>query len=119
MEVRRVVTGKTPEGKSVFASDGPIETIAPALTPGAEFHTIWGSDVVTQLPQSGALPAFTQWFPPRRLPVGFFTVAPANTPAAQLSDPGAALARFEAKLPACSATWNPAPPACTPPRRWM
>ena len=100
MEVRRVVTGKTPEGKSVFVSDGLIPAIAPSLTPGAEFHTIWGSDTVVQLPSDGSQPPFTQWFPPAGgFRVGFFTVAPANTPAPQLSDPNAALAEFEQQLP--------------------
>ena len=100
MQVRRVVTGKNAEGKSVFVSDEEVTPYVPALTPGAEFHTIWGSDVVTQLPQDGTLPAFTQWFPPPSgSRVGLFTVAPANAPASQVTDVPAALAEFEANMP--------------------
>jgi len=111
MDVRRVVTGKTPEGKSVFVSDGLIETIAPALTPGAEFHTIWGSDTVPQLPQDGTEPAHPQWFPgPGGYRVGFFTVAPANAPAPQVTDMNAALADFEAKMPGLLGHMEPGAP---------
>jgi mannose-6-phosphate isomerase-like protein (cupin superfamily) len=100
MNVRRVVTGKNAEGKSVFVSDTEVPGIAPAITPGADFHTIWGSDVVTQLPQDGTMPGFTQWFPPPGgYRVGLFTVAPANAPAPQVADPAAALAEFEQQLP--------------------
>ena len=111
MDVRRVVTGKTPAGKSVFVSDGLIKTIRPSLTPGAEFHTIWGSDTVLQLPQNGTMPPFTQWFPPPGgFRVGFFAVAPANTPAPQLADPQAALAEFEQQLPGLLGHMEPGAP---------
>lgn len=111
MNVRRVVTGKTPEGKSVFVSDGLIETISPALTPGAEFHTIWGSDAVVQLPSNGERPPFTQWFPPAGgFRVGFFSVAPANTAMPPGTDVGAAFAEFEAKLPGMLAHMEPDSP---------
>jgi len=111
MDVRRVVTGKTREGKSVFVSDGLIETIAPALTPGAEFHTIWGSDTVVQLPQDGTIPPFSQWFPPAGgFRVGFFSVAPANTPPPQVTDMSAALAEFEQKLPGLLGHMEPGAP---------
>lgn len=100
MHVRRVVTGKNAQGKSVFVSDTQIAPITPTLTPGAEFHTVWGSDVVTQLPQDGTMPPFTQWFPPPGgYRIGMFTVAPANAPAPQVTDMAAAFADLEAKLP--------------------
>lgn len=100
MNVRRVVTGKNAEGKSVFVSDTEVTPFAPAITPGAEFHTIWGSDVVTQLPQDGTMPAFTRWFPPPGgYRVGLFTVAPANAPAPHVADPAASMAEFEQQLP--------------------
>jgi mannose-6-phosphate isomerase-like protein (cupin superfamily) len=111
MHVRRVVTGKTPEGKSVFVSDSRVAPIAPALTPGAEFHTIWGSDVVTQLPQDGTMPAFTQWFPPPGgYRVGLFTVAPANAPAPQVTDMAAAFAELEQQLPGLMGHMEPDAP---------
>ena len=95
----------------MFVSDGLIETIAPALTPGAEFHTIWGSDTVPQLPQDGTEPSHPQWFPgPGGYRVGFFTVAPANAPAPQVSDMNAALADFEAKMPGLLGHMEPGAP---------
>ncbi|MGE0598091.1 MAG: cupin domain-containing protein [Dehalococcoidia bacterium] len=111
MEVRRVVTGKNAEGKSVFVSDAKVPPIVPLLTPGAEFHTIWGSDVVTQLPQDGTLPPFTQWFPPPGgYRVGFFSVAPANAPAPQVTDMQAAFADLESKLPGLAGHMEPDTP---------
>lgn len=100
MNVRRVVTGKTADGKSVFVSDESVLPIIAAISPGSEFHSIWGSDTVTRLPQSGTKPAFMQWFPPAGgYRFGFFTVPPANTAAPQVADVGAAIAEFEQKLP--------------------
>lgn len=111
MNVRQVVTGKNAEGKSIFVSDTEVPPITPALTPGAEFHTIWGSDVVTQLPQDGTLPAFSQWFPPPGgYRIGFFSVAPANTALPPGTDIGAAFAEFEAKLPGMLAHMEPDAP---------
>ena len=111
MDVRRVVTGKNAEGKSVFVSDTVVPPITPALTPGAEFHTIWGSDVVTQLPQDGTMPSFTQWFPPPGgYRVGFFSVAPANAPAQAVTDMAAAFADLEAKLPGLAEHMEPDAP---------
>jgi len=111
MNIRRVVTGKNAEGKSVFVSDTMVEPITPALTPGAEFHTIWGSDVVTQLPQDGTMPRFTQWFPPPGgYRIGFFSVAPANAPAPQVTDMAAAFAELEEKLPGLAGHMEPGHP---------
>lgn len=111
MNVRRVVTGKTPEGKSVFVSDTVVEPITPLLTPGAEFHNIWGSDTIPQLPQDGTLPPFFAWFPPAGgYRFGFFSVAPANAGPPQVTDMGAAIADFEAKLPGLMGHMEPGAP---------
>jgi len=100
MNVRRVVTGKTPDGKSIFVSDTIVEPLTPLLTPGAEFHNIWGSDTVPQLPQDGSKPPFTAWFPPASgYRFGFFSVAPESAGPPQVADMAAGVADLEAKLP--------------------
>lgn len=64
MRVRRVVTGQTEGGKSVFVSDEEVEPTTVSLLPGAEFHRIWGADAPVALPTDGARPAAPQYFPP-------------------------------------------------------
>ncbi len=61
--MRRVVTGITAAGKSVFVSDGEVQPITLALWPGAEFHRIWGADETVQLPSDGSPPVARDYFP--------------------------------------------------------
>lgn len=111
MNVRRVVTGKNAEGKSVFVSDSVVEPVRPLLTPGAEFHTIWGSDTIPQLPQDGTLPPFTAWFPPAGgYRFGFFSVAPESAGPPHVTDMAAAFADLEAKLPGLAGHMEPDAP---------
>ena len=44
MNVRRVVTGHTAEGRATVASDTLVEPITTALVPGMAFHRLWGGD---------------------------------------------------------------------------
>ena len=48
--MRRVVTGQTDAGKSVFVSDDQIEPIRLSLMPGLEFTRVWGGDETASLP---------------------------------------------------------------------
>ena len=43
-EVRRVVTGHDPEGRSVFVADEPVAPLELELFPGWAFHPLWGGD---------------------------------------------------------------------------
>jgi mannose-6-phosphate isomerase-like protein (cupin superfamily) len=63
MRVRRVVTGHDAKGKSVFVSDEEVDGIRPALTPGTEFHRLWGGDEPPAFPGEGSLPPHTTYFP--------------------------------------------------------
>ncbi|MET1000781.1 MAG: cupin domain-containing protein [Acidimicrobiia bacterium] len=100
MDVRRVVTGQTSEGKSVFVSDEAVAPVKPALLPGYEFHQIWGSDDRVPLPTNGSRPDAPRYFPaPAGFRFGLFTVAPASEQLGADVDFAAALAEFEAKLP--------------------
>jgi mannose-6-phosphate isomerase-like protein (cupin superfamily) len=100
MSIRRVVTGVNAEGTSVFVSDERVESVAPALLPGLEFHRLWGHDDPPVAPQDGTVPPSHAFFPPAGgYRIGTFTVPPASTPPAEGIDAQAALAELEAALP--------------------
>ena len=77
MKIRRVTTGHNAQGKAVIASDTEVDGTSLALLPGAEFHRLWGADVLPSFPDDGSQPAGPSYFPPLG---GFrfmtFTVAP-------------------------------------------
>ena len=86
-QVRRVVTGKNAEGKSVFVSDDLVDPITVAIAPGSAFHVLWGGDQTPALPADGTEPAHPAYFPPPGgYRFGFFTVPPAG--GALPADPG-------------------------------
>jgi len=62
MKVRRVVTGHSPEGKAVVASDVRVEPIE--FGDGGAYHVLWGSDTAARFPDDGAAPAWSAAFPP-------------------------------------------------------
>jgi mannose-6-phosphate isomerase-like protein (cupin superfamily) len=101
MDARRVVTGHDAAGKAVFASD---EVVSPAtfdLLPGAEFHTLWGSDTTSAFPDAGAKPTAPRYFPPvEGHRFALFTVGP-DTPGGvpEDLDVGAAFNEVQARLP--------------------
>jgi mannose-6-phosphate isomerase-like protein (cupin superfamily) len=112
MDVRRVVTGHSADGKAVFASDEAVPPITLALVPGAEFHRLWGADAPMHFPDDGARPRMPSYFPPvGGYRVGMFSVAPATTvvSAAALDIP-AAFAEMETTLPGLAAYLEPANP---------
>ena len=58
MEVntRRIVTGHTPEGKSIFVSDGkPTRVVTLDNLPGAALMELWATDKVPALPSDSAI----------------------------------------------------------------
>ena len=90
MDVRRVVTGHDPSGKSVFVSD---EAVAPLPTTG--FHRLWGGDATPQFPDDGSVPEHHTYFPPiGGFRFGMFTLPPEGAAA-----PTAGPADFESELP--------------------
>jgi uncharacterized cupin superfamily protein len=68
MRIRRVVTGHTPDGRSIIASDMLVEGITAAISPGAECHRLWGADQTPMLTNDGSPPPARNYFPP---PGGF------------------------------------------------
>ena len=100
MRVRRVVTGQTAQGTSVFVSDEQVEPITLSLLPGAEFHRIWGTDEALTLPADGTPPTAPCYFPPADgFRFAFFTLGPDSVTIPDHLDIGAALTELEEQLP--------------------
>jgi mannose-6-phosphate isomerase-like protein (cupin superfamily) len=111
MDVRRVVTGKNADGKSVFVSDELVPPVTLALSPGYEFHQLWWSDTPPQLPIDGTQPAPSSYFPPPTgYRFGFFTVAPGGQELPPDVDIEAGLQEIETKLPGMAAHMEPDEP---------
>ena len=98
--MRRIVTGMTSAGKSVFVSDSEAQPITLSMLPGAEFQRIWSADETAQLPTDGSEPSAEGYFPSEGgFRFGFFSVPPAGTrPPADL-DLAEAMAEVSEKLP--------------------
>ena len=110
-KVRRVVTGKNADGKSVFVSDEQVDPVTVAIAPGSAFHRLWGGDETPSLPTDGAQPTHHAYFPPAGgYRFGFFTVPPAGGELPVDLDIGAALAEMEEKLPGMAAHMEPDDP---------
>ena len=112
MNVRRVVTGHTVDGKSVFVSDEEVEPVLTPVNPGVEFHRIWGSDGAPTFPGDGSYPDPGAYFPPvggHRF--GFFTLPPGDRVAVPTDiDVGAAMRELDRALPGLMAHMEPDDP---------
>ena len=108
MHVRRVVTGITPAGKSVFADDSSVDPIVVDLLPGYEFHRLWGSDSAATLPDAGGPRDPLPYFPTASgFRFGLFTVPPDASAVPADLDIGAALAHLEQALPGMATHMEP------------
>ncbi|MCU1501459.1 MAG: cupin [Ilumatobacteraceae bacterium] len=110
--VRRVVTGHDAAGKAIFVSDEWVDPVTVALSPGSEFHLLWGGDGPPSFPDDGTRPTTTTYFPAAGgFRFGQFSVPPesARQPAEGL-DLDAALAEFDAKLPGLAGHMEPDAP---------
>jgi mannose-6-phosphate isomerase-like protein (cupin superfamily) len=80
--------------------DAPVKPVCPALLPGFEFHRLWGSDSVQQLPSHGTPPPHPLYFPPvSGFRFAFFTVPPDSTARLNRADIAAAFEEAGRKLP--------------------
>ena len=79
--MRRVVTGHTPDGKSIFVSDTELDVIS--ISPILEFYKIWGADETPTFPDDGSSPPYTTYFPP----VGGFRFVIYTMPPESVSTP--------------------------------
>jgi hypothetical protein len=108
VHVRRVVTGTTPDGKSVFASDAEVEGVTLSLVPGYELHRVWGTDRPPALPDREPQPTSLPYFPvPGGFRFGLFTVPPDGVSRPDNIDITAALAEMEEALPGMAAHMEP------------
>jgi mannose-6-phosphate isomerase-like protein (cupin superfamily) len=107
MDIRCVITGQTESGKSVFVRDEPVAPVTLALLPGFEFHRLWGSESVVELPSEGTAPPHPGYFPPANgFRFGFFTIPPeAEVP--MPTDMTAAFAELDQKLPGLAEALEP------------
>ncbi len=100
MDVRRVVTGHDADGKAIFVSDEQVAPITPMLTPGAEYHRLWGGDETPRFPDDGTPTAAHAYFPPvGGFRFGLFSVAPDGTSLPADIDLAAAFTEFDELLP--------------------
>ena len=112
MKVRRVVTGHDAGGKAVFVSDEEVDGFRPSLSPGSEFHVLWGGDEAPHFPDDGTMRPFDRYFPPvGGFRFGIFAVPPGDRRAATPPDDlEGAVAEFEARLPGLSSYMEPDAP---------
>lgn len=113
MKVRRVVTGHDEHGSAVVVSDSEVDGFRPRLTPGSEFHSLWGGDTTPHFPDGGTEPEHPTYFPPiGGFRFGMFTVAPAGAgrDAKVVDDVAGAIAEFANGLPGLADYMEPDAP---------
>ncbi len=104
MKIRRVVTGHDERGRAVFVDGREVDPITVSLSPGAEYHRLWGGDEPPSFPDDGSPPSAHAFFPPLS---GYrflvFTVPPGHRqtagPEPSPSEIEAGVAELDEKLP--------------------
>jgi mannose-6-phosphate isomerase-like protein (cupin superfamily) len=100
MDIHCVVTGHDKSGKSVIIRNTPVKPVSLALLPGYEFHRLWGSDAVPELPSDGTAPPYSHYFPPKNgFRFAFLTIPPNTTTNLDQIDLPSALEEIQQKLP--------------------
>jgi len=100
MDIKCIVTGQDKSGKSVIVSNAPVQPVTLSLLPGYEFHRLWGSDSVPELPADGTPPPQPSYFPPQSgFRFAFFTIPPDTTTRVDQINMASALAEIHQKLP--------------------
>jgi hypothetical protein len=100
MDIHCVVTGQNESGKSVIVRNTPVKPVSLALLPGYEFHRIWGSDSITELPSDGTPPPQSRYFPPKSgFRFAFFTIPPDTARSGDPAGIASALEEIQQKLP--------------------
>jgi mannose-6-phosphate isomerase-like protein (cupin superfamily) len=99
-KIGRVVTGHTPDGKAIVASDTKVDGVTVGSLPGAEFHKLWGANEAPTFPDDGSPRPARLWFPPvGGFRFAMFTMAPLSTALEEDIDWEAVRQELEEKLP--------------------
>jgi mannose-6-phosphate isomerase-like protein (cupin superfamily) len=107
MDIVCIVTGQDESDKSVIMRNTPVKPVTLALLPGYEFHRIWGSDSIPELPSDGTPPSQPRYFPPKSgFRFAFFTVPPDTTTSVDQIDK-ASLEEIQRKLPGMADVLEP------------
>ncbi len=97
---RRVVTGRSREGRSIVASDEKVGAITLELMPGSAFHALWGSDETLRLPSDGSRAETKTWFPSSGgIRFALVTIGPSDVAYPDDFDLGRAIVEVSEKLP--------------------
>ena len=64
MQVRRIVTGHSPEGKAIVASDESVPSTIPMGAGGSAATVLWGREDLAEFPDDGSQPMLSTPFPP-------------------------------------------------------
>jgi hypothetical protein len=109
IQPRLIVTGREPDGKSVFVTDRPGEPITVGAIPGSEFYMLWGTEdgnatVGTKPRQPKIFPFFPGTGGTRIL---FLRWAPESAAPEQLGDPDELAAEAAARLPGLMDVFEP------------
>ena len=80
--VRRVVTGRLPEGGEVIVEDRPVSAVSTRLLTGIDNHPLWSSAGVPASPNDGTEPGCHPFYPgPGGVRFFVLTLAPASSDA--------------------------------------
>ena len=111
MQVRRIVTGHTKDGKATIASDKKVDAITIDMIPGWEYHRLWGVDGTVTFPDDGSPHSYSAFFPPvGGFRFALFTVPPGRETIPEDFDFEKALVEMEEKLPGMAAHMEPDAP---------
>jgi hypothetical protein len=98
--MRRVVTGQTEDGKSVFVSDEEVDLVNPALFGGNEIWKIWQGDSAPRFPTDGTPPPGDSFFPPDTgFRLSLWTMPAVGATPPKIDDMDAAVAEAEEVFP--------------------
>lgn len=109
IQPRLIVTGREPDGTSVFVTDRPADPISVGAIPGSEFYLMWGTEdgtatVGTKPGQPTTFPFFPGAGGTRIL---FLRWAPESSAPEQLGDPAGLAAEAAEKLPGLMDVFEP------------
>lgn len=108
MGIRRVVTGRAPDGSARFISDSEVDAVLPPVLRGNEIYELWGEDAVPSVPNDGERPQADGFYAP---PGGYrfvvFRIPPASQASSSPDDEGAGRAESERLLPGLTQLEDP------------